>query len=114
MSILGVIGLAGRRTRARQLSEGALVGYFHSTSAAICSGSAGSQTVYNSTYSTLSDVYLNSAPIFSDPGLTTSASIGFSTGFGTCVSGDKFRLNFTALNATHANFSISMNLDSVN
>ena len=44
----------------------------------------------------------------------TSASIGFSTGFATCVSGDKFRVNFTALNATHANFSISMNLDSVN
>lgn len=44
----------------------------------------------------------------------TSASIGFSTGFGTCVSGDKFRVNFTALNATHANFSISMILDSVN
>jgi hypothetical protein len=44
----------------------------------------------------------------------TSASIGFSTGFATCVSGDKFRVNFTTLNATHANFSISMNLDSVN
>ena len=43
----------------------------------------------------------------------TSASIGFSTGFGTCVSGDKFRLNFTALNATHANFSVFMLLDSI-
>jgi len=77
MSILGVIGLAGRRTRERQLGGIALVGYFHSTSARICSGSADNQTVYNSTYSTLSDVYLNSTPIFSDPGLTTSASIGF-------------------------------------
>ena len=43
----------------------------------------------------------------------TSASIGFSTGFGTCVSGDKFRLNFTALNATHANFTISALIDTI-
>lgn len=42
----------------------------------------------------------------------TSASIGFSTGGATCVSGDKFRLNFTAVNATHQNFSIFMLLDS--
>ena len=44
----------------------------------------------------------------------TAASIGFSTGFATCVSGDKFRVNFTAINATHANFSISMTMDSSN
>lgn len=43
----------------------------------------------------------------------TSSSIGFSTGFSTCVSGDKFRLNFTALNATHANFSVFMLMDSI-
>lgn len=41
----------------------------------------------------------------------TSASIGFSTGGATCVSGDKFRLNFTAVNASHQNFSVFMILD---
>jgi hypothetical protein len=41
----------------------------------------------------------------------TSGSIGFSTGGASCVSGDKFRVNFSTLNASHANFSIFMILD---
>lgn len=44
----------------------------------------------------------------------TSSSIGFS-GTGTTwtqfVSGDKLRVNFTALNATHANFTITALFD---
>lgn len=41
----------------------------------------------------------------------TSASIGFSGNGTTFVSGDKLRINFTALNATHANFSITALFD---
>lgn len=41
----------------------------------------------------------------------TSASIGFSGNGTTFVSGDKLRVNFTALNATHANFSITALVD---
>ena len=41
----------------------------------------------------------------------TSASIGFSGNGTTFVSGDKLRVNFTALNATHANFSITALID---
>lgn len=41
----------------------------------------------------------------------TSASIGFSGNGTTFVSGDKLRVNFTALNATHANFTITALVD---
>ncbi len=41
----------------------------------------------------------------------TSASIGFSGNGTTFVSGDKLRVNFTALNATHANFTITALID---
>ena len=41
----------------------------------------------------------------------TSASIGFSGNGITYVSGDKLRVNFTALNATHANFTITALID---
>ena len=41
----------------------------------------------------------------------TSASIGFSTGGTSFVSGDKLRVNFTTLNATHANFTITAIVD---
>jgi len=41
----------------------------------------------------------------------TSASIGFSANGTTFVSGDKLRVNFTAVNATHANFSITALID---
>jgi hypothetical protein len=32
----------------------------------------------------------------------------FAAGHGTCASGDKFRVNFTALNASHTNFTVSL------
>ncbi len=41
----------------------------------------------------------------------TSASIGFSANGTTFVSGDKLRVNFTTLNATHANFTITAIVD---
>jgi hypothetical protein len=43
----------------------------------------------------------------------TSASIGFSTGGTSFVSGDKLRVNFTTLNATHANFTITAIVDTI-
>ena len=43
----------------------------------------------------------------------TSASIGFSAGGTSFVSGDKLRVNFTTLNATHANFTITALVDTV-
>ena len=43
----------------------------------------------------------------------TSASIGFSTGGTSFVSGDKLRVNFTTLNATHANFTITALIDTI-
>jgi hypothetical protein len=43
----------------------------------------------------------------------TSASIGFSANGTSFVSGDKLRVNFTALNATHANFTITALVDTV-
>ena len=43
----------------------------------------------------------------------TSASIGFSTGGTSFVSGDKLRVNFTTLNATHANFTITALVDTI-
>lgn len=43
----------------------------------------------------------------------TSASIGFSAGGTSFVSGDKLRVNFTTLNATHANFTITALIDTV-
>jgi hypothetical protein len=43
----------------------------------------------------------------------TSASIGFSANGTSFVSGDKLRVNFTTLNATHANFTITALIDTV-
>jgi hypothetical protein len=43
----------------------------------------------------------------------TSASIGFSANGTSFVSGDKLRVNFTTLNATHANFTITALVDTV-
>jgi hypothetical protein len=43
----------------------------------------------------------------------TSASIGFSAGGTSFVSGDKLRVNFTTLNATHANFTITALVDTI-
>jgi hypothetical protein len=43
----------------------------------------------------------------------TSASIGFSANGTSFVSGDKLRVNFTTLNATHANFTITALVDTI-
>ena len=43
----------------------------------------------------------------------SSASIGFSANGTTFVSGDKLRVNFTTLNATHANFTITALIDTI-
>ena len=56
--------------------------------------------------------------IFSGIGLTIGgattyefATTSFAAGHGTCGSGDKLRLNFTQLSATHANFSVRLVLE---
>jgi hypothetical protein len=43
----------------------------------------------------------------------TSASIGFSANGTSFASGDKLRVNFTTLNATHANFTITALIDTI-
>ena len=50
------------------------------------------------------------AAALSISGATTheTATSTFAAGHGTCASGDKFRVNFTALNASHTNFTVSL------
>ncbi len=50
------------------------------------------------------------AAALSISGATTheTGTSSFAAGHGTCASGDKFRVNFTALNASHTNFTVSL------
>ena len=69
----------------------------------------GTGTSLYSTTSTGSTTNILSAAL-SITGATTyeAASTTFAAGHGTCATGDKLRVNFTALNASHTNFTISL------
>ena len=69
----------------------------------------GTGTSLFSTTSTGSTTNILSAPL-SISGATTyeTGSSTFAAGHGTVASGDKLRINFTALNASHASFTISL------
>jgi hypothetical protein len=44
-------------------------------------------------------------------GLGETSWITFASGFGTAATGDRIRVNYTAVDATHANFIIQMLLE---
>jgi hypothetical protein len=70
---------------------------------------AGAGTTAFSTTSTGSTTNILSAAL-SITGATVyeASSTTFAAGHGTVAGGDKIRINFTALNATHASFNISL------
>jgi hypothetical protein len=69
----------------------------------------GTGTSLFSTTSTGSTTNIMAAAL-SISGATTyeTGTSSFAAGHGTCASGDKFRVNFTALNASHLSFTISL------
>jgi hypothetical protein len=70
---------------------------------------AGIGTTLFSITSTGSTSNILAAPLsISGASIYETGSSTFAAGHGTCASGDKLRVNFTALNASHTNFTISL------